>query len=61
MKWLISFLMSGFGTDTNAGKALGWTILIFLGIFILAYWAIVGIVKLVKYFKNRNSTPTTVE
>lgn len=59
MSWLINFLTSGFGTGTDAGKALGWTILICLGVFILAWWVIAGIIKIVKYFmkKKKNDTP----
>ena len=51
----IKFCTSGFGTGTDAGKALGWTILICLGIFIIAFWVIKMIVKLVKWIMAKNA------
>lgn len=40
------FLLSGFGTDTAAGKALGITIFLTLFVFIVAVYIIIGIVKI---------------
>ena len=51
----ISVCTSGFGTGTDAGKALGWTILICLSIFIFAFWVIKMIVKLVKWIMAKNA------
>lgn len=54
----VKFCTSGLGTGTDAGKAVGYTILILCGVFILAYWVIKGIVKLVKYFTSKKeATP----
>lgn len=51
------FLLSGFGTDTAAGKALGITIFLTLFVFIVAVYIIIGIVKIcrgpqIPNFKN---------
>lgn len=40
------FLLSGFGTDTAAGKALGISIFLVLFVFIVAVYVIIGIVKI---------------
>ncbi len=40
------FLLSGFGTDTAAGKALGISIFLILFVFIVAVYVIIGIVKI---------------
>ncbi len=51
------FLLSGFGTDTAAGKALGISIFLVLFVFIVAVYVIIGIVKIcrgpqIPNFKN---------
>ena len=51
------FLLSGFGTGTAAGKALGITIFLNLFVFIVAVYIIIGIVKIcrgpqIPNFKN---------
>ena len=51
------FLLSGFGTDTAAGKALGISIFLILFVFIVAVYVIIGIVKIcrgpqIPNFKN---------
>lgn len=51
------FLLSGFGTDTAAGKALGISIFLVLFVFIIAVYVIIGIVKIcrgpqIPNFKN---------
>ena len=51
------FLLSGFGTDTAAGKALGISIFLVLLVFIVAVYVIIGIVKIcrgpqIPNFKN---------
>ena len=40
------FLLSGFGTGTSAGKALGISIFLVLFVFIVAGYIIIGIVKI---------------
>ena len=40
------FLLSGFGTGTAAGKALGISIFLVLFVFIVAVYVIIGIVKI---------------
>ena len=40
------FLLSGFGTGTAAGKALGISIFLVLFVFIVAVYIIIGIVKI---------------
>lgn len=42
------FLLSGFGTGTAAGKALGISIFLVLFVFIVAGYIIIGIVKICK-------------
>lgn len=42
------FLLSGFGTGTSAGKALGISIFLVLFVFIVAVYIIIGIVKVCK-------------
>ncbi len=51
MKSLINFLLSGFGTNTNAGKACGIVILILLSGIVILYYIIRFIWNLIK--KNR--------
>lgn len=51
------FLLSGFGTDTAAGKALGISIFLVLFVFIVAVYVIIGILKIcrgpqIPNFKN---------
>ena len=51
------FLLSGFGTGTAAGKALGISIFLTLFVFIVAVYVIIGIVKIcrgpqIPNFKN---------
>ena len=51
------FLLSGFGTGTAAGKALGISIFLVLFVFIVAVYIIIGIVKIcrgpqIPNFKN---------
>ena len=51
------FLLSGFGTDTAAGKALAISIFLVLFVFIVAVYVIIGIVKIcrgpqIPNFKN---------
>ena len=51
------FLLSGFGTDTAAGTALGISIFLVLFVFIVAVYVIIGIVKIcrgpqIPNFKN---------
>lgn len=51
------FLLSRFGTDTAAGKALGISIFLVLFVFIVAVYVIIGIVKIcrgpqIPNFKN---------
>ncbi len=51
MKSFINFLLSGFGTGTNAGKAVGIVILICLSLLIAAFYIISFIWKM--FQKNK--------
>lgn len=55
----VKFCTSGFGTGTDFGKAVGWTVLICLGVFIIAIWVIKWIIKLIKHFTAKKEEPTT--
>lgn len=51
----VRFCRSGLGTGTDFGKAVGYTILIFAFLFILAYYAIKWIWKFCTYMKKKNA------
>ena len=51
----VRFCRSGLGTGTDFGKAVGYTILLFAFLFILAYYAIKWMWKLFKYIKNKRA------
>ena len=54
MRTFVNFLLSGFGTRQTAAQALGITILLLLGVFIIAWYMIAGIVRLIR--NNKAST-----
>ncbi len=56
MRSFIKFLLSGFGTDTMAGKAVGIVILLLLSAIIIAYYVISYIWGL--FNKNKQKTTT---
>ncbi len=53
MKSFIRFLLSGFGTDTNFGKAVGIAILLLLSGILILWYIIRTIWRLIK----KNKTP----
>lgn len=57
----VRFCTSGMGTGTNAGKALGYAILVVAFLFILAYYLIKWSWKMIQYFRNRNAEKNAAE
>ncbi len=55
MRGFVNFLLSGFGTNTMSGKAVGIVILICLIGFIAAFWVISFIWRLIKKKKNEGA------
>lgn len=59
MKSFVKFLWTGFGTGTDAGRAVGIAILILLSVVIVVWYLISFIVKLIRGNKTVAAQSTT--
>lgn len=61
MKTFVRFLWTGFGTGTDAGRAVGITLLILLSVVLVAVWLISFIVKLCRSKKVQATDNTVID